>query len=42
MSLGTPAREPLSISVFFIPSCSVRPAQPILLEIDTTAAQRDR
>ena len=41
MSVGTPARCPLSTSAFFTHSCSVCGVQPILAAIDVTAAQRD-
>jgi hypothetical protein len=41
MSVGTPARLPLSTSAFFIYSRSVCAVQPILAAIDTIAAHRD-
>ena len=41
MSVGTPARWPLSTSAFLTQSCSVCGVQPILAAIDVTAAQRD-
>src|SRR6476620_4880239 len=41
MSVGTPARCPMSISAFLTQSCSVCGVQPILAAIDVTAAQRD-
>ena len=34
-------RRPLSISAFFTHSCNVCGIQPILVEIETTAAQRE-
>jgi len=41
MSVGTPARCPLSTSAFLTQSCSVCGVQPILAAIEVTAAQRD-
>lgn len=41
MSLGRPARLPLSISAFFTHSLRVCAEQPIFAAIDDTAAQRD-
>src|SRR5256714_9122941 len=41
ISVGTPARCPLSISAFLTQSCSVCGVQPILAAIEVTAAQRD-
>src|SRR5262245_22200946 len=41
MSVGTPARLPLSTSAFFTHSRSVCAVQPILVAIETTAAHRD-
>src|SRR5580704_257093 len=41
MSVGTPARCPLSTSAFLTQSCSVCGVQPILAAIDVTAAQRE-
>src|SRR4030088_1603296 len=38
---GTPDRLPLSVSAFFTQSCNVCGVQPILAEIETTAAQRE-
>jgi hypothetical protein len=38
MSVGTPARAPLSTSVFFVHSFSVCAVQPIFDETETTAA----
>lgn len=40
-SVVTPARPPASTSALFTHSCSVCAAQPILAEINTTAAQRE-
>jgi len=41
VSVGTPARCPLSTSAFVTQSCSVCGVQPILAAIDVTAAHRD-
>src|SRR6202021_1785031 len=41
MSVGTPARCPLSTSAFLTQSCSVCGVQPILAAIDVTAAHRE-
>jgi hypothetical protein len=41
VSVGTPARCPLSTSAFLTQSCSACGVQPILAEINITAAQSD-
>ena len=41
MSVGMPARLPLSTSAFLTHSFRVYGAQPIFAEIDMTACQRD-
>src|SRR5258705_192670 len=41
ISVGTPARLPLSTSAFFTHSRSVCAVQPILAETETIVAQRD-